>query len=119
MAPQKQSKPDQQTPALPSWENRRTNETCKIEKRLAKDFPTTEAYRFNSASIRIRIIDSRFEGMPIDEREDLVWPLLDMLPKQTRADISLLLLLAPSEIGVLNRHMLVNLEFNDPRPSRL
>jgi stress-induced morphogen len=103
----------------PSWENKRTDETRRIEEIFSETYPNTEAYRFNSASIRIRIVDERFEEMPTIQREDLVWPMLDRLPKKTRDDISLLLLLAPSELNEINRHTLVNQEFEHPRPSKL
>lgn len=114
----KRRKSDEMESSKPPWDDRRTDETRLIEKRLAEQYPTTEAYRFNSASIRIRIVDERFEGMPTIEREDMVWPLLDTLPKKSKADVSLLLLLAPSELKGINRHTLVNQEFEYPRPSR-
>ena len=38
----------------------------------------------------------------------------DKLPKETREDILLLLTLAPSEVGKVNRHALINLEFENP-----
>jgi hypothetical protein len=44
--------------------------------------------------------------------------LLDTLPKKTRADVSPLLLLAPSELEGFNRHTLVNHEFEYPPPTR-
>ena len=86
---------DAQREAL--WENRRTAETRKIEELLGKEFERVEAYRFNSASIRIRVIDQRFEGKPIADREDMVLPLIRKLPKKTQDDILLLLTLTPSE----------------------
>ncbi len=118
MPPRKHGKVNEADAKKPAWEDKRTSETRGIEKLLSTQFPTVEAYRFNSASIRIRIVDERFEGMPLDEREDLVWPLIEQLKKKTRADISLLLLLAPSELGGMNRHILVNQEFEYPSPSR-
>lgn len=118
MPTQKRRKTDEVIASTPSWESKRTDETRRIEKMFSERYPSTEAYRFNSASIRIRIVDKSFEGVPIDEREDKVWPLLDTLPERTRADVSLLLLLAPSELEGFNRHTLVNQEFEHPRPSR-
>ena len=114
------SKTAKRKPELPAWETMRTKETRDIEDRLRKaGFDKANAYRFNSASIRVRVIDPRFEGMSIPEREDLVFPVIDQLPKETREDILLLLTLAPSELGGRNRHLLVNLEFDHPLPSRL
>jgi hypothetical protein len=99
---------------MTGWEDRRTSETKAVEKIFRKEFPNTDAYRFNSASIRIRIIDARFEGKSIEEREAMVWHLLDRLPEKTREDVMLLLTLAPSEQECFNRHSLVNLEFEKP-----
>jgi hypothetical protein len=101
------------------WENGRTKETRKIEAELASHFERVEAYRFNSASIRIRVIDPRFEEKSIAEREDMVLPLIRKLPKRTQDDITLLLTLAPSEPERRNRRLLVNLEFEHPLPSGL
>lgn len=94
---------------------KRTPETRKIEALLRDAFPRTEAYRYNSASIRVRIIDEQFSGKSRTEKEDLVWPLLEQLPEETRADIMIVLMLSPDEID--DSHM--NLEFEKPSPSRL
>jgi hypothetical protein len=101
----------------PVWHNKRTDETRRLEELLGTHFEKVEAYRFNSASIRVRIIDSQFEGKPIEEREDLVLPRVQKLPKRIREDILMLLMIAPSELQTLTRQMLVNLEFEDPRAS--
>jgi stress-induced morphogen len=107
-------------PKAARWEDKRTAETRRIEDHLrAKGFERVDAYRYNSASIRVRVIDSRFEGMSSPEREDLVFPIIDTLPKRTREDILLLLIMAPSELRGRNRHLLVNLEFENPLPSLL
>jgi stress-induced morphogen len=74
-----------------------------------------EAYRQNSVSVRIRIIDPDFEGMSRAAREDLLWPLLEQLPEEVMADVSLLLLLTPKEA----KRSFASLEFDDPVPSRL
>jgi hypothetical protein len=100
---------------MPEWETKKTDETRKIENVLGAEFPRTDAYRFNSASIRVRVIDDRFEGKSIAEREAMVWPLLNKLPKRTRDDVLWLLTLAPSEL----KRDLMNLEFEQPLPSRL
>jgi hypothetical protein len=107
-------------PEASCWEDKRTPETRRIEDLLrARGFERVDAHRYNSASIRVRVIDSRFEGMTSPEREDLVFPIIDGLPKRTREDILLLLLMAPSERRGRNRHLLVNLEFENPLPSLL
>jgi hypothetical protein len=51
----------------------------------------------------------------------MVLPLLKKLPKKTRDDVLLLLTLAPSEQEqrTFNSQTLMNLEFEQPLPSRL
>lgn len=101
------------------WEERKTEETRRLEDVFRTDFPRTDAYRFNSASIRLRVIDDRFEGKSIAEREAMVFPLLKKVPKKTRDDILLLLTLAPGEQSSSNSQTLMNMEFEQPLPSRL
>ena len=52
---------------MAEWEEKKTEETRKIESLFRTEFPQTDAYRFNSASIRVRVIDDRFEGKSIAE----------------------------------------------------
>ena len=47
---------------MAEWEQKKTDETRKIESLIRTEFPRTDAYRFNFASIRARMIDDRFEG---------------------------------------------------------
>jgi hypothetical protein len=103
---------------MSEWEGRKTEETRRIETVFRTEFPRTDAYRFNSASIRVRVIDDRFEGKSIAEREAMVLPQLKKLPKKTRDDVLLLLTLAPSEQGTFNNQILMNLEFEQPMPSQ-
>lgn len=74
-----------------------------------------DAKRKNSVSIRVRIIDPAFEGMDRVDREPEVWNLLKTLQDDVRSNITMLLLLAPSETET----SMANLEFNDPIPSRI
>jgi hypothetical protein len=104
---------------MAAWEEKKTPETRKIEALFRTEFPQTDAYRFNSASIRVRVIDDRFEEKSIAEREALVSPLLEKLPKRTRDDVLLLLTLAPSEQRTFNNQTLMNIEFEQPLPSIL
>lgn len=104
---------------MAEWEGKKTEETRRIEALFRPEFPQTEAYRFNSASIRVRVIDDRFEGKSIAEREAMVLPLLKKLPKRTRDDVLLLLTLAPSEQRTFNSQTLMNREFEHPLPSGL
>jgi hypothetical protein len=101
------------------WHAMRTDETRHVEAVLRGEFPRADAYRFNSASIRVRVIDPRFEGMSTEERDALVEPLLDQLPRETQGDIINLLTLAPTEEEDFSRGFLINAEFEDPSPSNL
>jgi len=106
-----------------SWEAKRTDETRMVE-RLLRDagFETVDAYRYNSASIRVRVIDKRFEGMPTEKRDAMVEPYLEKLPERTQADIMNLFTFAPSELQQTPktlREFLMNTEFEDPSPSML
>jgi hypothetical protein len=107
------------TPDDRLWENRKTDETRAIERALREHFPNTEAYRYNSASIRIRIIDDVFEGKSDSEREKMVDPILDELPEDTQSDIMLLLTLTESETKDFGKDYLINLEFENLRVSSL
>jgi stress-induced morphogen len=74
-----------------------------------------EIYRHNSVSVRIRIVSSEFKGMNRVQREEEVWALLNELPEETLAELSLLLLLTPQE----TKSSLASREFDDPIPSSL
>jgi hypothetical protein len=74
-----------------------------------------EAYRQNSVSVRVRILDPQFAGRSRVEREDEVWAALNKLPEETAAEISLLLLLTPDEA----KNSFASAEFDNPIPSRL
>lgn len=101
----------------PRWKTMRTDETRMVEKILRKKFPKTDAYRYNSASIRVRIIDPRFEGKSTESRDAMVEPLLEKLPEDTQADIMNLITLAPSETAHSVKKQLANEEFEDPSQS--
>jgi DNA-directed RNA polymerase specialized sigma24 family protein len=105
------------------WEANRTEETRQVEAVLQNaGFEKVDAYRYNSASIRVRVIDPRFEGLPPEQRDAMVEPYLEKLPQRTQADIMNLFTFAPSELeqtpktsGVFR----LNSEFDDPSPSIL
>lgn len=92
-----------------------TPETDDVEIHLRRVWPNVEAYRYNSASIRIRIVDERFRGRSKAERFNAVIPLIRQLPKETEADVTMLVLLAPGE----EAESLSNFEFEHPTPSAL
>lgn len=106
-----------------SWEAKRTDETRAVEELLKKaGFERVDAYRYNLASIRVRVIDPRFEGLSVDQRDSMVEPYLDQLPDRTQADIMTLLTFAPSALTQtpkMSRAFMRNAEFDDPSPSVL
>jgi hypothetical protein len=101
------------------WEAMRTAESRQVEDVLRTVFPDTDAYRYNSASIRVRVIDPRFKGKATEERDAMVEPLLEGLPEQIQADIMNLLTLSPIQPTISSRKSLANEEFEDPSPSML
>ncbi len=109
--------------AAKRWESMRTEETRGVEKLLQEaGFDRPNAYRYNSASIRVRVIDPRFEGLSREERDAMVEPHLGRLPERTQADIITLITFAPSELvgGPANlREFMQNMEFEDPSRSML
>jgi stress-induced morphogen len=71
------------------------------------------AYRQNSVSIRLRIIDPDFRGKNRVARDRRISALLAKLPEGVESQISVLLLLTPEE----TRMSFANFEFEDPVPS--
>jgi stress-induced morphogen len=114
---------DAMTTVVPhAWETKRTDETRKVEDFLRQHFESADSYRYNSASIRVRVVDSRFEGQPRDARDAMVEQYLDQLPLETQRDIVSLFTFAPSELQqnpTTLREFLLNAEFDAPSPSRL
>lgn len=81
-------------------------------------YPGAEAtlYRHSPASIRIRVVDRRFEGVTKSRRHADVWEFLAArVPADTMSDVSVVLALAPAELGM----SFANSDFEDPTPSRL
>jgi hypothetical protein len=72
-----------------------------------------DLYRRDAFSVRVRVIDRRFLRMSRTERHNMVWKYLDSLPDEGVADVSMLVLIAPSEAKTSG----ANLEFEDPLPS--
>jgi hypothetical protein len=93
-----------------------------VEGLLRQHFERADSYRYNSASIRVRVIDSRFEGLSREKRDAMVEPYLDTLPPDTQRDIVTLFTFAPSELNrapATFREFLLNTEFDEPSPSML
>jgi stress-induced morphogen len=99
------------------WERMRTEDSRRVEDLLRQHFKTVDAYRYNSASLRVRIIDSRFRGLSREKRDDLVEPILAQLDEGTQADIMNLVLLYPNEVHESSSALIGNEEFEHPSPS--
>jgi stress-induced morphogen len=69
--------------------------------------------RYNSVSVRVRIIDPDFAGRSRTDRDEEIWGILQSLPEDYQAEISALLLITPREA----KTSLMNQEFEDPTPS--
>lgn len=70
-------------------------------------------YRYNPASIRVKIVDPVFHGRSKGERHDYAMRFLRSLPEDVLAQISILLCLEPGETSLLD------LEFSDPSRSQV
>ena len=104
------------------WEAKRTSETRNVEGLLRDHFEQADCYRYNSACIRVRVIDPIFEGLSREKRDTLVEEYLDKLPPETQRDIVTLFTFAPSELErtpATFREYMLNSEFDAPSPSTL
>lgn len=105
-----------------NWETKRTDETIRIENLLGEHFDQVDAYRYNSASIRLRVIDMKFEGLSRTKRDTRVERWIEKLPPETQRDIVTLFTFAPSELTDPRFHLrelMQNTEFEAPSPSTL
>lgn len=89
--------------------------TADVRQRLAQEFSRVDAYQYNPASIRVRILDERFRNLPKLDRIDLIEPFLEQFSDDVQQQIIFILCLAPGEetdpsFWALNR------EFEDPAP---
>lgn len=73
------------------------------------------AYRYNQASIRIRVVDPDLKSLDRIERDEFVWKYLEKLPENVVSQITMLVLLSPGEESKSGS----NLEFNRPSPASL
>ena len=96
-----------------------TPETRNVENLLRQHFSQVDSYRYNSATIRVRVIDPRFEGLPREKRDTMVEQYLDTLPAETQSDIVTLLTFAPWELQQTPktfREYMLNSEFDEAGP---
>ena len=89
------------------------SQTARVLSEFVKSHENAECvvYRYNPASIRVRIVDPVFHGRSKGERHDYAMQFLRKLPEDVLAQISILLCLEPGETSLLD------LEFQDPMRS--
>ncbi len=92
-----------------------SSQSEEVQQRLTEQFARVDAYQYNPSSIRLRIVDERFRGLPKLARVDLVEPFLDGLTADLQEQLIFVLCLASGEetdpdFGCLNR------EFEEPDP---
>jgi hypothetical protein len=87
-----------------------------LEEKYLPDYPKAkiDVYRYNSASIRIRVIDPSFSGLDWIECDTFLWKTIEELSEDTISQITLLMCLTPNEIA----KSMMNMEFEDPTPTR-
>src|SRR5436309_3479803 len=74
-----------------------------------------EVYRYNSASIRVRVTDERFAGTRFARRHDDLWDYIsDRVPEDVMSEISFLIPVTPAE---KDRDM-SSFEFDHPSSDR-
>jgi hypothetical protein len=72
-----------------------------------------EVYRYESCLIRIRIVERRFAGTEIPERDEEIWEIIRKhVPKEIISTITVVLLIAPEEMEDSG----MNYEFEHPTP---
>jgi hypothetical protein len=95
--------------------------TKQIERALAEQYlpnhprASLTVYRYNSASIRVRVVDPDFEGQDLVERETEIFPIIRKLPDDLQDQITMLFLVTPHE----SERSTLSAEFDHPTPSRL
>ena len=101
------------------WESLRTDESRHVEEVLRQRFKQVDAYRYNSASIRVRIVDDQFKGLSREERDDIVEPILSTLERDILSDIMNVVFTYSGEEKESFRAQIHNLEFEHPSKSML
>lgn len=73
--------------------------------------------RYNSISIRVRLIDDQFQGKSLSERDQIAMKALARLPEKVERNITMLLTLTPQEVE--RGDNLMDVEFRHPNKSNL
>lgn len=87
-----------------------------LQRKYASEHPRAriDVKRFNSVSVRVRVIDPDFRGKTMAERDRQLWQALHELPEETHSEITMLLPFTPEEADT----SVMNLDFENPAPSR-
>jgi stress-induced morphogen len=78
----------------------------------AAGFRKVDAYRYNSASIRLRVISKKFQGLESWQRYDIVNKIIATLPEDIQRDMMFSVLVTPAEVADSTK----NAEFEHPSP---
>ena len=88
--------------------------TTIVELFQSAGYTDVQAYRYNSAVIRLRIRDSRFKGVSRSARIELLEPLIEQLPEEIQEDLIFVLPIAPGEENTPTPYGLMDFQFRDP-----
>jgi len=96
---------------MPIANSKITREIERIKQEFrTRGFNNVEAYRYNMASIRLRVISKRFAGMSRMRRCDIANKIIDILPEEIQHDIIFVALLTPAEA----KYSPISYEFEEP-----
>ncbi|HUQ71294.1 MAG TPA: hypothetical protein VM165_17330 [Planctomycetaceae bacterium] len=99
-------------------DDRKTDESREIEALLKPHFAYVNCYRYNSAIVRLCVVDEQFRPMSQVQRHERIEPFLQQLSPDIQDELIYILLLAPGEAHDV-RYSQRYLEFMDPSPSIL
>lgn len=81
-----------------AWELLRDEDSQLVERTLCDaGFSQVAAYRYNAASLRVRVIDDCFAGLSRMARAERLEPSLQTLPERLQSDIVMCWLFTPAE----------------------
>lgn len=91
-----------------------------VVRSLGEHFSRVEAYRYNAASLRVRIVDPAFRGESRRRRLEVVEPRIAELPLTIQTDIIMVVMLTEAELVAAPKRaetdLRLNREFEEGRP---
>lgn len=81
-----------------TWRTKQNVETATVEDELGRGGFYADAYRHNPASIRVRVVDPRFDGKSYQQCITLINPWLANLPDETQRDIIAVFPMTPAQL---------------------